>query len=595
MSFKKLSIQTKFIIPILTLSILFIVGSLIYFGVVQKKQEQRVFKDIEESMKTKVELSLAKKGDVWITNALQIAINQDLSKAVAEKNRKEIDSIIGNIGKIFKQDTSFKNVNIQIVDSELNNLYRSWNVDKHGDSERYSDIFSKVLSSKKPIISIEESTKGLRLKGVYPVIYDGKVVGALNFEGGINSLAKDFKKEGIDFLYFLAPEYKTMLSKELKEKDGYLLNSSSYIDEAFLNHIMSSSFSLSEAIKKGYLYDSKYFIVPVELKDFMGERIGIALMAYHHDYIEGIIGTSKSIIISSSILMIVTVLSILGVVVSMLIFYVSKPLTRSIKEIKDASAQITSASNQVASASTNLAESSSTQASSVEEINATVQNNSELLKTTVQNSQEANNIAQRANSAAMKGNKNIEEMIASMQHISESSSKISKIIHSIDEIAFQTNLLALNAAVEAARAGEHGLGFAVVADEVKNLAQRSANSAKETTEIIDETLAQISNGEKVTKASSESFKEILESIKKTSAIIADIKTAIESQSEGMDEINQAISEIDSSTQSNAASSEEAAASSEELNAQALSMLESVEGIAHMLGLKSNFDTTLTSR
>lgn len=585
MNFQNISLQAKFIIPILAISALFIVGSLIYFGTVQNNQEQRVFKEMEENMKTKVELALAKKGDVWITNALQIAINKELAKAVAMNNRKEIDSFIGNIGKIFKQDTSFKNVNIQIVDNKLENIYRSWNVDKYGDKESYSDVFSKVLSNKKPIISIEESTKGLRLKGVYPIFYDGKVVGALNFEGGINSLAKDFKKESIDFLYFLDPKYKPMLTKELKEKDGYLLNSSSYIDDEFLKHIMSQEFSLKEALRNGYVYDSSYFIVPVELKDFTDQSIGIALMAYPHDYVEGIIGTSKSLIISSSVLMIVTVLSILGVVVLMLIFYVSRPLTRSISEIEDASTQITSASNQVASASSSLAESSSTQASSVEEINATVQNSSELLKATVKNSQQANKLGQSANSAALEGNKNIEQMMQSMTHISESSSKISKIIHTIDEIAFQTNLLALNAAVEAARAGEHGLGFAVVADEVKNLAQRSANSAKETTQIIDETLAQIASGERVAKASSESFQEILESIKKTSDIIAEIKTAIESQSSSMDEISGAITEIDSSTQSNAASSEEAAASSEELNAQAVSMLESVESIAQMLGIQ----------
>ncbi len=286
---------------------------------------------------------------------------------------------------------------------------------------------------------------------------------------------------------------------------------------------------------------------------------------------------------------------ILAVVISIIIAVfiirsITKPVTEAVKMIAEANTQVVSASDQIASSSTSLAEGASSQASSVEQVSATVEQSTAINNQNAENSREADSLAKAANEAARAGNHKIQELTKAMGKITESSQRIAKIIKTIDEIAFQTNLLALNAAVEAARAGEHGLGFAVVADEVKNLAQRSANAAKETAGIIEEAIEEIKNGNQIAKETSESFAEILEKAKKTSDLIGEITVSIKEQAEGMTQIATAMGQVDQVTQQNAANSEEAAAAAEELNAQAVAMMQSVDSIAKIVGF--NIDMSL---
>ncbi len=174
-----------------------------------------------------------------------------------------------------------------------------------------------------------------------------------------------------------------------------------------------------------------------------------------------------------------------------------------------------------------------------------------------------------------------------MQEISKASEETSKIIKTIDEIAFQTNLLALNAAVEAARAGEAGAGFAVVADEVRNLAMRAAEAAKNTAALIEGTVKKVSDGTSLVKTTSDAFKEVAGSAAKVGELVGEIAAASTEQAQGIEQVNIAVTEMDKVTQQNAATAEESASASEELNAQAEEMKSFVADLAAMVGGNSS--------
>ena len=280
-------------------------------------------------------------------------------------------------------------------------------------------------------------------------------------------------------------------------------------------------------------------------------------------------------------LMIALVLSI--VIAIYIIRSIVNIVTNSVRSLFEGTTQVVSASEQISSASVSLAEGASSQASSVEEVSATIEEATASNNQNADNSREANLLAQHSNDVARQGNQQMADLMVAMEKITDSSQKIAKIIKTIDEIAFQTNLLALNAAVEAARAGEYGLGFAVVAEEVKNLAERSANAAKEITGIIEASIDQVKVGTEVANRTKDSFGEILMSIKKTSDLIGEIAISAKEQAEGMNQIATAMGSVDQITQQNASASEETAAAAEELNAQAISMLESVAEIAALAG------------
>ena len=229
--------------------------------------------------------------------------------------------------------------------------------------------------------------------------------------------------------------------------------------------------------------------------------------------------------------------------------------------------QVSAGSAQVSSASQSLSQGATEQASSLEEVSSSLNEISSQSKQNAENATEANSLAKTATSNAEAGNEQMQGLVGAMGKINDSSGEIAKVVKVIDDIAFQINLLALNANVEAARAGKYGKGFAVVADEVRNLALRSAESVKQTSEIVEGSMKNIEEGTKSAEATAAQLGEIVQGATKVAEFLGEIALASNEQAQGVEQINDGIGQIDQVTQSNAGSAEECAAASEELASQ----------------------------
>ena len=250
-------------------------------------------------------------------------------------------------------------------------------------------------------------------------------------------------------------------------------------------------------------------------------------------------------------------------------------LTRTVTAVRHGVDEINVGSKEIAAGNTDLSSRTEQQAASLEETAASMEQLASTVKQNAENARQANQLAASASEVAVRGGSAVSEVVDTMQAISASSNKISEIVSVIDGIAFQTNILALNAAVEAARAGEQGKGFAVVAGEVRTLAQRSAQAAKEIKLLIEDSVSKVTVGSGQVERAGTTMQEIVASVKRVTDIMGEISAASEEQSSGIDQVNLAVTQMDETTQQNAALVEQAAAAAGSLEEQAKQLMRAV--------------------
>jgi len=577
-SVRAMSVSKKMLVAMTVAGLVFViaawVGKTVYVAALEKEQQHAV----AEHLQGLYEKELRLKEQVGEVSAVSIASSKALAAALNGGHRSEAVEILKDVAAAYKEGTDYKNIRIHLSDAEGRSYYRSWEPERFGDALGVRSDLREVRKKMKPVKNIVADSKGIGLSSIAPVVYEGRYLGAVDFLQGLNSIQKHLKKNGVDFLFLV--EKKRINASGRVAVGEYLVNQKNF-DDAFA--AAAGNLDFARLGREGFAVDGNYFYTAIPVKDAEGVEVGIYLLGEdQHVAYQSIEETTAlmNVALGAAVGLTVLMMMLVGVIQQLIVM---RPVSRSVESLVMANVQVVSAAGEISSSSQSLAEGASQQAGNIDQVSSTVEEATAINRQNAENAHEADALAKDAKEAASAGFVRGGELMQAMEEITASSERIAKIIKTVDEIASQTKLLALNAAVEAARAGEHGLGFAVVADEVKSLAQRSANAATETAEIIEKSIAQIKNGLGVASRTSSAFGEILEKINKTSSLLGEISVATLEQSEGMNQIATAMGSIDQVTQQNAAVSEEAAAAAEQLNAQAVAMQEMVGQIAVLIG------------
>jgi methyl-accepting chemotaxis protein/methyl-accepting chemotaxis protein-1 (serine sensor receptor) len=274
---------------------------------------------------------------------------------------------------------------------------------------------------------------------------------------------------------------------------------------------------------------------------------------------------------------------VVGMIVILVVRKINASLRQVVAELSEGAEQVSSAAGEVSSSSQSLAQGSSEQAASLEETSASSEEINSMARKNSENSRVAADLMGQSQVKFVETNHALNQSVVAMGEINTQSDKIAKIIKVIDEIAFQTNILALNAAVEAARAGEAGMGFAVVADEVRNLAQRCAQAAKDTSALIEDSIAKSNDGKVKVDQVATAIRSITEDANKVKTLVDEVNLGSEEQARGIDQIGKAITQMEQVTQKTAANAEQSAAAAEQLNAQSETLKDVVERLTGMVG------------
>ncbi|MCB2181936.1 MAG: hypothetical protein KQH63_07915 [Desulfobulbaceae bacterium] len=449
-------------------------------------------------------------------------------------------------------------------------LARGHEPEKYGDSKKEFPFTKKMVTDQVKAWDYELVNRGIMLKFGSPVFEENEFKGFVGYGYYIDN----------NFLKSIGDFANADLVLILKEKKSLVASTTKKIGlQDFNGDFLEKSFSGKECIElqkkiAGQIYAVLYLPILDGNKQFFGS------MGIFKDITKEVEKQKRNLIFSASLIFSAVLFAL--IIAMYVIRSIITPFNLSIKHINDSAVNVSLASQQIASGGQELAEGSSEQAAALEETAAAMEEMASMSRRNADNSSSAEKLIQETYSVVIAANESMTGLTSSMEDISKSGEEASKIVKTIDEIAFQTNLLALNAAVEAARAGDAGAGFAVVADEVRNLAMRTAEAAKNTADLIDGIVSKIDTGSILVGKTNDNFIQVSGCTQDIVGLIEEISTASKSQADGIAQVNKALSEMDVVVQRIAANAEEFSGASEEMNLQVEQMEKAISEMKMLL-------------